>query len=392
MSQHDSFYLNHYVLLNKEAWHTDRTEWIHGVSNIYDGFVPVQEVIDRLFFKAVEATPEARVKGTEDYEVPVDKARGIAAAIENAADRNDWAAVSNLCRQLDETATGDHYVTGENYKAIVRPKGSMQFGLSAERGTDPGGIVGIHSPKYSIHQYEEWLIGNISKILSGQLGIMSAAMFKFGAYAFVQVTLEEWRETPSGVRFKPVLMATTSHDGTFASDYRVGNFDAVCDNTHAAAMNMDIPNLRVKHTKNSEFKLENAQQALDLMDAQAGAFEAQVEEWCNTEVTTAQWDEFLATLVPLTEKNGEEKTGRGLTMAENKQEELRELYAHDSRVNRWKDSKWGVVQAVNTWATHCQQVKGAERLERNLERAMEGGFDDVQAGTLKILDPILATA
>lgn len=56
----------------------------------------------------------------------------------------------------------------------------------------------------------------------------------------------------------------------------------------------------------------------------------------------------------------------------------------------WRNTAYGVVQAVNTHAHHIQTVRGASRDERNMDRAVFGDFDRLDASTLETLTAVLA--
>ena len=60
-------------------------------------------------------------------------------------------------------------------------------------------------------------------------------------------------------------------------------------------------------------------------------------------------------------------------------------------VTPWKGTAFGVVQAVNTHAHHYATVRGATRPERNMVRAVSGGVDTLDIGTLATLNKVLAT-
>jgi hypothetical protein len=62
-----------------------------------------------------------------------------------------------------------------------------------------------------------------------------------------------------------------------------------------------------------------------------------------------------------------------------KREQLHDLWHKDPRVTPWKGTAWGVVQAVNTWQTHVQTVRGAHRFERQMTNALDGSTGDALA-------------
>ena len=51
---------------------------------------------------------------------------------------------------------------------------------------------------------------------------------------------------------------------------------------------------------------------------------------------------------------------RARTSVEKKRASLDRLWDHDARVSPWKNTAWGVVQAVNTYAHHEQTVRGID--------------------------------
>jgi hypothetical protein len=51
------------------------------------------------------------------------------------------------------------------------------------------------------------------------------------------------------------------------------------------------------------------------------------------------------------------------------------MYRHDDRVSPWADTAYGVLQAINTYEHHEGTVRGADRSERNMLRAVYGRTD-----------------
>ena len=81
--------------------------------------------------------------------------------------------------------------------------------------------------------------------------------------------------------------------------------------------------------------------------------------------------------------------GRGLTLAEKKRDNLERLYRHDCRVAPWAGTAHGVVQAVNTYEHHESTVRGVQRPERNMLRAITGDFGKLDRLTLSRLNSVL---
>jgi len=51
--------------------------------------------------------------------------------------------------------------------------------------------MGIFSPGYTMHQYQEWLLTTVGDILDDTLAISSAGLLKAGAIAWVEVSVPD---------------------------------------------------------------------------------------------------------------------------------------------------------------------------------------------------------
>lgn len=314
-----------------KAWHYRAQD--QGVEpNHYEGAIPVADVRRRLFgWKALEADITATAL----------------------------------------TSDGVITATDPNRKAIVR--------------SDTADILGVFKSGYQVHDYDEWLISNVENILDADLAIGSAGLLKKGAVAWVQVEMEDTVEV-EGVEFRPFLTAATSLDGSLATTYLTGAQVVVCDNTLSVAMGDYAQRFKVRHSVNSLKRLGEAREALNIVHKTADAFAEAVGELTRTTVTDSDWYRFLEAHAPI-EKDGPKATE---TRRQRLRDELNQLYRHDERVAPWQGTAYGVLSAVNTHTHHLRQVRGASRVERNMERAVKGGVDKLDAETLKTLDLVLA--
>lgn len=332
MSEESARWLNTMTLIGfKEkrgtAWHY-RAAYQGDEPNHYDGPIPVEDVLRRLFNFTVDPEP--------------------------------------IFRLNKETGTFD---TIEGRKAMVT--------------SDTGETLGLFKAGYQGHQYQEWLIDHVNQILGEGLGIASAGLLKNRAQAWVQVEAPENVQTKEGVIFRPFVLATTSFDGSLATTYKNGVTLTVCDNTLRASLSEEGSVYKVKHSKYGTFSLHDASQALGLIEQSADAFSAQVTDLCDWTVTDAQFDEFMSKLVPIPEAK-ENVSTRGRTMAITKNDVMRDLYENDDRVAPWNGTAFGVLQAVNTYNQHEAAIRGdAGRAMRNMENVVSGklGTADLDAIT-----------
>ena len=253
--------------------------------------------------------------------------------------------------------------------------------------SDNNHVMGVFTDGYVIHQYEEWLLQSVANLLDDDLSIGSAGLLKGGAVAWVSVEVPENRVTPEGVEFRPHLLACTSMDGSLATTYQRVVTNVVCDNTMSVALREDSARIKVKHSKQSEFKLGAARDALQIVHTIGDDFERQVQELTRIEVTAKQWGQFLDAYVPVPDVKG-----RGATMAEAKRDALEGYWRNDQMSTPWQGTAWGVVQAVNTYAHHDAGVRKTSRADRNRERAVSGKVDALDVTTMQVLNRVLVGA
>ncbi|MEW9532830.1 DUF932 domain-containing protein [Microbispora sp. NPDC049125] len=279
-----------------------------------------------------------------------------------------WDALSRPV-YVEDPVTGG-LVTIPERQAIVR--------------SDTGHVMGIFSDGYEPHPYVEWLIGTIGRLLDDDLSIGSAGLLRNGAVAWVSVEVPENIVTPEGVEFRPHLVGATSFDGSLATTFKRVVTNVVCDNTMAAGLAERGQQVKIKHSKHSKLRLNEARDALNIVYQVADDFAEQVKRLCEISVSDRQWATFLDEFAPMPTERG-----RSWSLAETKRQVLNRLWRHDDRVSPWAGSGWGVMQAVNTYVHHEQTVRGACRAERNFLRTVTGGVDDLDRETIRVLEKVL---
>lgn len=341
MSQETSLWLNENCLIGftdqrGHAWHYRASD--QGAEpNHYPGAIPVEDVRRRLFhWKPVEGKITATVV-------------------------NDDGVLT---------------VTDPDRKAIVRP--------------DTGTILGIFKDGYQIHDFDEWLVKNVESLLDDDLSIGSALLLKGGGVAAVTIEVPENIVTPEGVEFRPHLVAATSLDGSLSTTYQRTVGLPICDNTLSAALGEKGQRIKIKHSRYSKLKLGEAKSALAIVHSLADDFAEQVAALTAVKMDAPAFDRLVNVLAPLKDANGDDKTGRGLTVAQNKADALRRLWNTDLRVAPWKGTAWGAIQLVNTYEHHEAVVRGAGRAERNMLRTVQGAWDTLDAQTLATVEAVLS--
>lgn len=319
MSKETREWLSRYTLIGFTAKRGNAWHYRQGDGNHYTGAVPIEDVRRRLF----DWHPEAKPVYVDRFGEPV-----------------------------------------PNVQAITR--------------SDTGAVLGIFSDSYWPHEYDRWLLANVEMILDDNLQIGSAGLLEGGAVAWVQVEMPENVETAEGVVFRPWLNAFSSLNGKFATTYKTGVTNIVCDNTMRAAQGERTEQFRVKSTARSLQRITQAREALGLVFSVGEDFEAEVKALCATDFTNRQFDALTAQLAPITT----DMKPRAVTLAQKKRDTLQALWANDERVTPWRGTAWGAYQAVNTYGQHVSTVRGGNRPHRNMMSTLSGRFDESDTDAL----------
>lgn len=318
-----------------------------GKPNHYTGAVPVEDVIERLFH---------------------------------------WDCLEGSSVVTCISKAGVLVVEDKKRKALVRSDTGEIFGyFSGQPGSEHG---------YNVNQFRDGLIGRVQAILGDDVQIGSAGLLKLGAVAWVSVEAPENFKTPEGVEFRPFITATSSHDGSVANTYFDSVLLPICDNTLAAASHESGQmKFKAKHTRFSEDRIDSYMEASGLIEAAAMQFEQQVKELCAIDVSESQFEQWLEKTFPAPAEANTKGSKRKLTIAMDKRGTLMQLWTADARVKPWKNTAFGVLQAMNT-ATQHEFVKkndtADDKAERNMMKTINGEFVAVDRQSMKTLQLVLS--
>ena len=250
------------------------------------------------------------------------------------------------------------------------------------------GAPGLFKSGYQPHGYNLWINDSMQDIVDSRLQTAAVGLLRKGGVAFHQVKLPDVYEV-AGFQYTSYFTGGTSCDGTLASTWFTGVDAAVCDNTFEMARDGAQTRVTVKHTKHSPGRLGEVRNRLGLVLKAAEDFETFATDLLNTEVSDKEFLAWMDAMVPMPEakttKGG--GPGRGFTMAENKRNELEDLYRKDPKVAPWAGTAFGILQLDNTWRTWNRIVRGSDggRIERNLLNQVTGANADDDQKALDIL-------
>jgi phage/plasmid-like protein (TIGR03299 family) len=159
----------------------------------------------------------------------------------------------------------------------------------------------------------------------------------------------------------------------------------VCDNTAEAARSEDGQEFKVKHTKYSGYRINDAREALQIVHTMADDFAEEVARLTAWKVSDKQFQAHLTQMVPI----NDELSKIALTNGEKKRAEIVNLYNEDERCAPWKGTAYGVAQTWNTWGQHHRKVRGeTPRYVRNMENLLKGNIGAEDRHVLDILGTV----
>lgn len=253
---------------------------------------------------------------------------------------------------------------------------------------DTGEVFEFFKLGYEMHQPREWCLEYLDLILSGGLEIASVVVLKGGAVAAVQAELPETFMAKSKgaepVCYRPFVTAATSFNGSMATSYGRGAQVVHCDNTLAIAVRNFDAVTKYRHRRGSIDRVGEVRDNLALVVEQLGdTFAKQVKDLTSQYVTDKQFKAIVAAYTG----EATAKEGRGKTIAHNKAVILRNLWKDDERVAPWKNSKYGVLSAFNTYQHH---YFGADktRVERNQLNVVTGKWNEFDGKILQLLERV----
>lgn len=292
---------------------------------------------------------------------------------------------------------------------MPRPYGSV-----ADDGTYSGPMVVLHGRtgeplgynggKTALGGYWPWFMGGASEILQTNvhdIGLAMLALVNAGSTAIVQIDLlKTVGDSVTGIDFRPFMWMSMALDGSRKPGAGTGHTRMVCRNTMAAGFgeaaasgHIWTPGKQTKGLAERGINWTEARQALDLLSVTSDSLTAEFRTMCETPVPTPTWHAFLDRWTPTTDgKTGEALTGRSLTMAENKRDALQDLWVSDVRVAPWKNTVFGVSQAVTTYGQHMSIVRNVSRIERNAVNLMNGKAQEEETRALSVLREVMAVS
>ena len=231
-------------------------------------------------------------------------------------------------------------------------------------------FIAVHGIGRTVTSYKEGLLDFAVALneSSDLFGIASAGCLDNGGFAWVQIETDQTYGEKLGVKFRPFIVVTDSHDGSTTYKVKPGSVLVVCENTYSMFMHTDRFDDRTYsrvHRGQWSPNVEEIQKAIGLLDDNAREQEGMLDQLLGTKITDSQWFNFLENHMDI------EKDSR-------KWEAIDTMYRTSPMVKEWTGTAFGVSQVFSTYAHHGPR-KGidsdAQRWATNTKRGIVGQTD-----------------
>lgn len=244
----------------------------------------------------------------------------------------------------------------------------IQNRFAVSRVNDDGTVVPFEVMKgrYHVHLNREvaQTALDIVGASEGDAVLETMGVLGRGEKFFVVVDLGTIVIDPNGAEdtVARYLMAATSHDGTLAITLANSNIRTVCQNTVTAAINNAKSVFRARHTPNSEDRIRQAREVLNLSTQWSEAFAQMANDMLSIDVPVGSQkvDTVLNVLFP---ENAED-TDRKKRNREAIIEDIRARYTNDKNVGKVGANGWALYNAI---VEHHDWAKKKSPEKRTLE-------------------------
>lgn len=163
------------------------------------------------------------------------------------------------------------------------------------------------------------------------------------------------------------LLMTNGHDGRTSVTAATTNVRVVCQNTLTLALGTAQRVVRVRHTNKAAERVKEAAHILGMRNQYAEQQAIQGEYLAEQTMDEGKFDEFLRSLMPITEKNDGKPAG---TMIQGRRDSIRHLYMTAPNLDNIRGTRWAALNAVIEYSDY-----GIERKDANVQLKTQWGIN-----------------
>jgi phage/plasmid-like protein (TIGR03299 family) len=212
---------------------------------------------------------------------------------------------------------------------------------------------------------------------TGEAHWLGAAETRGGArvHALMQLDREIRIGNAEGEDVLPLLSFRNGHDGGLAVTVSVAPFRLACLNGMMLPLDGAARTWKARHTANLDARLADARRTLGIAWHYYDHLEEVGGRLISERMSAAEFERFLARLVPLPEPRADATNGgRAVRNVERVREAIATAYRATPDLANITGTHWGALQAVTTYVDHVQPTRataGRSHQEARFERATE---------------------
>lgn len=212
-------------------------------------------------------------------------------------------------------------------------------------------ILGIVSDRYKIVQNSE-AFAFTDMLLANDRGIdiryETAIVLDHGKKVCLLAHLPS--QLVLGDKVEPYIAFVNSHDGLGAVRVAMMPTRVVCQNTLTLGLSLASRTWSTRHTGDLNSKLVAAQNTLDFAMAYMTGFVEHADEMQQQKLSVGTVDHFVSSLFPVEQGMSD----RQLTGVLEQRRAFREIYDSKPDLAGFKNTAWGVYNAVSDFETHLE--------------------------------------
>lgn len=268
-----------------------------------------------------------------------------------------------------EAVLGDR--DGDGQRRVPVPR------VVANLRSDTGTVLGVVGEGYEPLQNRAAFAFCDAITDSGEAHWLGAGETRGGArvHALMQLDREIRIGDAEGEDVLPLLCFRNGHDGGLAVTISVAPFRLACLNGMMLPLDGAARMWKARHTANLDARLVDARRTLGIAWRYYDELEEVGGRLIREPMSGAEFERFLAGLVPLPEPRSDPTSGgRAVRNAERVREAIATAYAATPDLANITGTRWGALQAVAAYVDHTQPTRATasrSHYEARFERATE---------------------
>lgn len=272
---------------------------------------------------------------------------------------------------------------GRGSKGQMGRRQTVEGSKFVVRGRDEK-VLGVVGDRYRIVTNEEAFSWAEALIGGDGFVVKTAGSLRGGRIVWVLLKAPFDITMPEGGKADEYILLVNYHDGSGSVRMLNEPVKVVCANTMRQALGSYKAAYSIRHTRNAEQKLSEAQKVLGLAQGAADRLEKTAEALYRQKISERDMDDLLAKLLPDPGKDAPERTKTNIAVARNT---IRGIYEGDKLGQaEIKGTAWGAFNAVGAYVDHFQygrNTKGASAEENRFARSLlNSNLTETAAGLL----------